>query len=138
MPIRDVSARRKSLRNDYGSDRAADAPASHALALFAGDPMVDVADGGGVEVTGGGYARVTVSPADWTDDGIETLTVTKTFPASTGEWDEATHWGLYGDDGLWWDCGELAEPLSVTGAGDGPIVQIDLYYGDAVTTTEEP
>lgn len=138
MPIRDSDARRKSLLNDYGTDAAADAPASHDVALLAGDPMVAAVDGGGVEVTGGGYARVTVAQADWTDDGVETLSVTVTFPDSTGEWDEATHWALYGADGLWWDCGELAEPLVVTGAGDGPIVQIDLFYGDAVTTDEEP
>lgn len=138
MPIRDQDARRKSLRNDYGADAAADAPSSHELALFTADPMVEEADGGGVEITGPGYGRVTVDQSDWTDDGLETLSAVVTFPAPTDEWDVATHWALLGDDGLWWDCNELAEPLVVTGAGDGPIVQIDLYYGDAVTTDEEP
>jgi len=138
MPIRDQAARLASLLNDYGPDAAADAPTYHDAALFAGDPMLDPLDGGGVEVTGGGYARVRVDPADWVDDGVETLTATLTFPDSTGEWDEATHWALYGSDGNWWDCGELADSVQVTGAGGGPIVQISLFYGDALTTDEEP
>lgn len=132
MPIRDAAARRKSLRNDYGTDAAADAPASHEVALFSGDPMVD-----GVEITGSGYARASILPADWTDDETEGISATVTFAAPTGEWDEATHWALYGADLLWWDCGEFETPLLVTGAGDGPIVQVPLFYADSITELEE-
>ena len=132
MPIRDAAARRKSLRNDYGTDRAADAPASHDVALFNGDPML-----AGVEVTGGGYARVTVLPAAWTDDDTEGIYALVTFPAPTGAWTEATHWALYGSDSNWWDCGEFAESLLVTGAGDGPQVLVPLFYEDAITELED-
>lgn len=130
MPIRDAAARRKSLRNDYGTDAAADAPTSHEAALFNGDPMLD-----GVEVTGPGYARGTILPADWADDGTEGLRAQVELPTPTGDWDEATHWALYGSDALWWDCGELEEPLIVS-AGDPPVVVVPLFYDDALTDEE--
>lgn len=128
MPIRDATARRKSLRNDYGTNAAADAPSSHDLHLFNGDPMLD-----GVEVTGDGYAAVQVDPADWVDDESEAIVALVTMPAPTGAWDIATHWALEGSDGLWWDCGEFATPLNVTGAGDGPLVRVPIFYADAIT-----
>lgn len=133
MPIRDALARRKSLRNDYGTNRAADAPASHDAALFAGDPMED-----GVEITGLGYARVEVLPADWADDETEAIVAVVSFPAPGGEWDEATHWALYGDDGNWWDCGEFDTPVLITTASaTGPLVRIPVMYADAITELEE-
>lgn len=134
MPIRDAAARRKSVRNDYGTDRASDAPASHQVALFNGDPMT-----GGVEVTGPGYARTTVLPADWVNDpdDPEKVYATATFPAPTGEWAEATHWALLGSDALWWDCAPFDEPLVITGAGVAPVVRLELFYADAITELEE-
>lgn len=132
MPIRDAIARRKSLRNDYGTDAAADAPASHDLALFAGDPMLD-----GVEVTGGGYARAEVLPADWEDDDTEAIFAIVQFPDATAAWDIATHWALYGADGNWWDCGEFASPMNVAGAGPGPEARVPIFYADAITEPDE-
>lgn len=129
MPIRDAVARRKSLRNDYGVDAAADAPSSHDLHLFNGDPMLT----SGTEITGDGYAAVTVDPADWTDDETEAIFALVTFPDPTGAWDIATHWALEGSDGLWWDCGEFATPLNVTGAGTGPVVRVPIFYADAIS-----
>lgn len=136
MPIRDVAAMNKSLDNDYGSSAGSNAPASHEVALFFGDPLVDVSDGGGVELDATdcpGYARVTVAQGVWAaaSDGEKTVTVT--FPDPTGEWaTAATHWGLYGADGNWWDCGELVEPLEVTGAGDGPQLVVTVFYDDSL------
>lgn len=136
MPIRDVTAMDASLDNDYGSTAGPHAPASHEVALFFGDPMLDVADGGGVELEAAdcpGYARVTVVQSDWpaADAGSKSLSVT--FPATSGEWNvAATHWGLYGSDGAWWDCGEMVEPLEVTGAGSGPLVVVTVQYDDSL------
>jgi hypothetical protein len=135
----------RSLDNDYGTTRGPNAPSSHKLALFVGDPMVPLTDGGGVEcdsVNHPGYGRVTVSPGDWLAavDGRKDLAAPKQLPATTGEWDpEPTHWGLFdGDDNTTlWDCGPLTEPLQVTGAGSGPLVSVRVYYDDAVTEPEE-
>ncbi len=133
MPIRDPAARRKSIRNDYGVNAAADAPTSHEVALFDGDPME-----GGVEITGDGYARAEVVPGDWADDPDEGIFAFVTFPAPGGPWVEAKYWGLYGSDGLWWDCGELEEPLLVTIASDtGPQLQVPLFYADSINELEE-
>lgn len=128
MPIRDAAARRKSLRNDYGPDAAADAPTYHLLHLFAGDPMED-----GVEITGDGYVAPQIDPADWEDDETEAIVALVQMADATGEWELATHWALEGSDGLWWDCGEFAKPLNVTGAGPGPLVRVPIFYADAIT-----
>jgi hypothetical protein len=137
MPIRDVAAMNASLDNDYGTTRGPNAAASHELALFNGDPMIDVADGGGTELTAldnPGYARVTVSPADWLPaaNGRKDLTSPKQLPATTGEWLESpTHWALIAA-GVMWDCAPLNEPLEVTGPGAGPLVSVTVFYDDAV------
>lgn len=134
MPIRDVAAMSASLDNDYGPTRGPNAPDSHEVALFFGDPLVAVGDDGGVELDATdcpGYARVTVDSDDWpaADEGVKSLSVT--FPAPTDEWlTSATHWGLYGSDGNWWDVGEMAEPLEVTSAGDGPLVVLEIRYDE--------
>lgn len=132
MPIRDVAAMNRSLDNDYGTARGPNAADSHTLHLFFGDPMED-----GVEITGNGYASVTVLPADWSPavDGMKSLTTPAEFPAPTGEWlDSPTHWALFGDDGAWWDCAPLTEPLDVTGASSvGPLVDVTIFFDDAVT-----
>lgn len=143
MPIRDRAAMSRSLDNDYGTTRGPNAADSHFLALFDGDPMVPLEDGGGEEVVGNGYARVTVLPADWSPatDGYKPLTTPKQFPNTTGEWPTgASHWALFdGADGTtMWDCGPLTEVLEVTGAGAGPMVSIAVFYDDAVSNDEEP
>lgn len=131
MPIRDVAAMNASLDNDYGTTRGPNAAASHDLALFVGDPLL-----GGVEVTGGGYARVAVAAAAWAAavDGMKETTNPVAFPATTAAWaNAATHWALYAGT-VMWDCGPLVEPLEVTGAGSGPLVQVAVFYDDSATS----
>lgn len=125
MPFVDIAAQNKSLDNDYGSGHGAGVPASHALALFVGDPRF-----GGVELVGNGYVRATILAAAWAAavGGIKTTIAPVQFAASTGEWDEATHWALIGADGLTWDAGPLVAPLLVTAAGPGPLVWPSVYY----------
>ena len=126
--IRDTAAQNKSLDNDYGATKGANAPASHALALFAGDPSID-----GVELSSmGGYARVTITNngTNWpaATDG-EKVCAAQTFPASTAAWSaEATHWALYGSDGNWWDCGDLPDVVTVAAAGVTVSVTPVVYY----------
>lgn len=144
MPIRDVAAMNKSLDNDYGTTRGPNAPSSHKLALFDGDPMIAEIDGGGVEITNvnnPGYARVTVNPADWlaAANGMKSLAAPKQLPATTGQWlDSPSHWALLdgSDNVTMWDCGPLSEPLEVTGAGSGPLVTFSVFYDDAITEEE--
>lgn len=132
MPIRDTAAMNRSLDNDYGTTRGPNAPASHSLALFVGDPMTD-----GVEVSGNGYARVVILPADWAPaaDGMKSLINPAEFPAPTAEWpDSPTYWALIGSDGFWWDCAPLTEPLDITSASpEGPLVDVTIFFDDAVT-----
>ena len=137
MPIRDVAAMNRSLDNDYGTTRGPNAPASHNLRLYAGDPITD-----GVEASGGGYAAQNIAPADWLPaaDGEKSLAAVVEFPVPTGSWGPTiTHWALtgVGDGGLMWDTGILADPLDVTGPGErGPLVRVTVFYDDAVTAEE--
>jgi hypothetical protein len=118
------------LRDQVMQERSLDlfydtAPNPFEVALFDDDP-----DLGGVELSGNGYARGTVDTADWAPagDGVKT-TSPIVFADPTGEWVTATHVGLY-DPVLaaWADVVPLAEPLDVTGAGDGPEVAISVFY----------
>lgn len=133
MPIRDVEAMNASLDNDYGTTRGPNAADSHELALFYGDPMTD-----GVEISGGGYARVTVNPADWlpANDGFKSTEPIQ-FPATSGAWpDSPTHFALY-DGSVMWDNAPLVEPLDVTAASaTGPTVVVTVFYDDNVLAPE--
>jgi hypothetical protein len=139
MPIRDTAAMNASLDNDYGATHGPNAPASHDLALFDGDPMVIDDETGlpvGVELTGvdsPGYARVTIAAADWEPaaDGAKALTAPVQMPDATDAWTEATHWGLF-DGSTLWDCGPLTEALEVTEAGTGPLVSPVVFYDESV------
>jgi hypothetical protein len=126
VPIFDISERNAFLDNQYGPSHGAAAPASHDLAMFNGDPMF-----GGVEITGPGYARVTIpNDATWAAavDGMKSTSAS--FPAPTGAWDEATHWGLYNGTALGF-TDSFDTPLDVTGASpSGPLVQITIYFAD--------
>lgn len=132
MPIRDTAARTRSLDNDYGPTAGPQAPSSHLLALYVGDPMTT-----GVEVTGPGYERVEVPPAAWLPaaDGMKLTDGPVFFPAPTGEWEDAvTHFLLLdGDDPtVGWDSAPLAEPLVVTGPGTPIEVVVAVFYDDSV------
>lgn len=133
MPIKDIEAMNQSLANDYGTSPT-DRPTSHECALFAGDPMDD-----GVEVSGGGYARVTILDSDWDvpADGAISTTDPVQFPDTTDEYsDTVTHVALIADDVVW-DCFALAEPLEITGPGAGPLVQVEIFHADAIAVDEE-
>jgi hypothetical protein len=73
-------------------------PTTLAVALFTAAPS-DA--GGGTEVTGGSYARVSVNPLDtnWTaassTDGVTTNTSAVTYAAPTATWGTVTHFGIY-------------------------------------------
>lgn len=117
----------------YGTTRAAGCPASHEYALFYGDPV-----NGGVEITGGGYARITVAAADWNAaaDGAKSTDYMQ-MAATTDEWSsEATHWGLINSGDLW-DSGPLAEPLVVTAAGAGPLVMATVRFATSIIPEED-
>jgi len=57
--------------------------------------------GGGTEVTGGSYARVSVNPLDanWAaivgNNGTTSNVSAVTFPAPTANWGTITHFGIY-------------------------------------------
>jgi hypothetical protein len=128
--IRDTAAQNKSLDNDYGATKGANAPASHVLALFAGDPNLT-----GVELTSaGGYARVTVTNngTNWpaASDGLK-VAAAQSFPASTAAWsDVATHWALFdaADGTTCWDTGTLDEEIDVSAAGVTASVTPKVFY----------
>lgn len=129
----DIAAMNALLDAGYGTTRAAGCPASHEYALFYGDPR-----DGGVEISGGGYARVTVAAADWNAaaDG-EKSTVWLQMADSTDEWSsEATHWALL-DGSTLWDSGPLVEALNVTTAGDGPLVRATVRFADSIVPEED-
>jgi hypothetical protein len=145
MPIRSVAAMNKSLDNDYGATKGPNAAASHQLALFSSDPLVED-DPTTVELTTGtcpGYGRATIANgAAWAAaaNGQKATAAPVTMPAPTAEWAvSATHWGLYGSDGSWWDCGPLTDDLLITGAGPGPLVNPVIFYADSLVgdDTEE-
>lgn len=144
MPIRDVAAQNKSLDNDYGATKGPNAPATHQVALFIGDPMTDgvevadeteVDDGmGGTIFVPNGYARVSLTNgAAWSAaaDGLKSTAAPVEFPTALAEYpDTVTHWALYdaADSTTMWDCAPLTEPLDVTSAGDGPAVILSVFY----------
>jgi hypothetical protein len=126
MPLASVAAQNASLDNDYGTTRGPNAPDAHELALFNGDPRF-----GGTELSGNGYDRTPVLPADWdpAEDGAKSATVT---PAdATGEWQSATHWLLIATaTGDWWETAALDQATSVTAAGPVTPVTVTAFYGD--------
>lgn len=73
-------------------------PTVLAVGLFTAAPSDS---GGGTEVTGGSYARVSANPLDanWTAassvDGVTTNAAAITFPAPTANWGTVTHFGIF-------------------------------------------
>lgn len=64
------------------------------LALFNGDPQ-----GAGTELSGNGYARVSVASGDWgaAAAGAKSNSAKKSFPQATGDWNGGSaisHWAL--------------------------------------------
>lgn len=73
-------------------------PTTLAIGLFTAAPS-DA--GGGTEVSGGSYARVSANPLDanWTaassTDGVTTNAAAITFATPTANWGTVTHFGIY-------------------------------------------
>jgi hypothetical protein len=135
MPILSVAAMNTSLDDDYGTTRGPNAPDAHEVALFTGDPTL-----GGVELAGGGYARVVVNPGDWAAavGGAKATVAPVQFPDATADWaSQARYWVLFdhADHVTGWDYAALNEALSVF-EGPGPAVQLTVYYADTVTPIE--
>ena len=121
--IRDTAAQNATLDALLGDARAAGVPASFSLALFDGDPMGD-----GVEISGGGYARVTVAntTAVWgaaaNGEKVSTpITLAGTSTYATA----ATHWCLF-DGTTGWFTGELDEAISEP----TDTVTLSVFIGD--------
>jgi hypothetical protein len=78
------------------------APADYRIALFSVAPTDST---GGTELSGNGYARVTVTnnTTNWGAAGsagaARTNAVAITFPTATGAWSAATSWGAFLPDG---------------------------------------
>lgn len=125
------------LEASYGPNRAAARPSSHEYALFFGDPR-----DGGTEITGGGYARVTVDgDTDWNAaaDGAMS-TVLLQLPSTTDEWSStATHWALFYDDSgdVLDDSGPLDIELNVTSAGAGSQARATVRFSDSIVPEED-
>lgn len=127
MPL-DAAAQNKSLANDYGATKGANAPASHTLHLFAGHPAA-----GGTQLTAGYTApTVTNNGTAWPAPSFGRLTgavVTITYTALLAS--PATHWALKGSDGYWWDVGEVPEGPLYGGAGASDSFQPVIFYTDS-------
>lgn len=129
--IRDVAARNASLANDYGATPGPHAPTAHQLAIFHGHPAL-----GGVEISGGGYARIVVTndgtawpaPTGGQLTGADQVLALTSDPGETG-----THFALFDnvDGTTCWDCGELATELVFVAAGDYPVTPVIGYSDEA-------
>lgn len=133
MALLDVGPRNASLDMSYGALKGTSAAASHQLALFDEDPS-----NGGVEISGGGYARVTVTNngTNWpaASNGAKTGAV-QTFPTSTGAWSTTAKWWCLIDaaDGTTrWDARPLSAEVSVTAADVVVKVQPIIDYEDVI------
>lgn len=132
MPLLTPEARIGFLSLRLGPTRAPASPDSYDVALFDDDPAI-----GGTEITGDGYGRANVLADDFTLEG-EAFTAMATFPAPDDVWDEANYFVLYDPvTGYAWDAVPLKEPVVVGEAGPAPLLQLSIYFGDALTD-EEP
>lgn len=133
MPILSVSRRNRSLDNDYGPTRGPNAADAHHVILYDGDPRT-----GGVELSGGGYARpVLDSDTDWEPaaDGAKTTATGITWPTATTSWGVATYWGLAedADPDEVWDIGRFVVPIDVTAPGGTVVLEagaLTVFYTD--------
>lgn len=84
-------------------------------------------DADGVELTGNGYARgATIAAADWepAESGAKSTAASVAFGTPTGEWLDAVEVALFRvSDGEQGPTVPLSEALSVTGAGDPPVLE---------------
>jgi hypothetical protein len=79
---------------DHTTGKATWAAVTARVGLFTAAPS-DA--GGGTEVTGGAYARVTTSAADWNTaaSGSTSNANAITFPTASASWGTVTHFGIF-------------------------------------------
>lgn len=133
----DIPVMNSMLAAIYGPSRAAGRPATVQMALYNGDPTED-----GVEMSGGGYTRITLADADWNPptDG-QMISIPKSI-VSTGAWTvggvaaSATHWGLVEALGLG-VSGELEDQVDVLLSGTTVTVQAVVAFADIYDNAED-
>lgn len=111
-------------------------PATKYLALFTSAPS---ASGGGIEVSGGSYARVSVSASltafsgtqgagttavSTGTSGVTSNNANIAFAAPTADWGTVTHWALFdaSTGGNLLMFGALATPVTVINGGLAPTI----------------
>jgi len=102
------------------------------VGLLNGDPSL-----GGTELDPAdcpGYARHAVT---WSGFWLPAADGAKSsaefaLPAPTAEWTDAGQWDCIYVDGYAFDAAPLVDPVVVTAAGDGPVVQIVRAFSSAV------
>ncbi len=106
------------VQNLLLGSQAYSVPGTVYLALYTSAPS---AGGGGTEVSGGGYARVSVvnNNTNWPDvsgAATKTLGVAQSFPIATGNWGTVTHVGIFdaSSGGNLLMFGTLDTPVAVT------------------------
>jgi hypothetical protein len=127
VPYGDISEQQAALDAQFGASHASTMASSHTLHLYDGSPY-----DGGVEITGPGYAAVTVANnSGWpAADATASKTRTVTFPDPTDAWDDASCWVLMNGSAITaWDF--LDGVLEVDVAGGGPTVDVTLYVPNA-------
>ena len=104
-----------------GDDASSAVPATFHVALLTGDPRA-----GGVEVSGTGYARVTLAntTAVWGAATGGQKSALATFPTAGGTWTTARWWAAAssGASTAWCMAGQLSESVSLVDGDVGPAV----------------
>ena len=139
MPYADDATRLRAIKGNFGSAKVAGAPSTLYVALLrhATDPATIL---GTEPDSTGDYARVAVSnvDAEWTFGTVDAANTNEIrWPTSTGLYsitDPLNQWGIF-DNAAGSVClafGELTTPITVTGAGDTPVIPaLDLVLTQA-------
>lgn len=105
---------------DHLTGKATFAAVTSRVGLFTAAPSDS---GGGTEVSGGSYARVTTAAGDWNSaaSGSTSNANSITFPTASGSWGTVTHFGLFdaasGGNLLRWAALTTSKTV---GSGDTP------------------
>lgn len=130
MSLGSTAAKNVVLRGTYGTSRSSLAPATIDVRLYVGDPA-----GAGVEMTGGGYAPVTLANSD-ANMGVPTTGLltpaTVTYATSTGAWSGGTppdHWAITDGAGVIYDTGVVSANPGVSVAGQDVLLTLTVDPG---------
>ena len=101
-------------------------------------------DGTGfTEPSGGAYARVSTTGADWgaatgTAPAVKSTTAVKTFPTATANWGTVTHFGLFtaSSGGLlkWWGALTTSRAINSGDVGSFAAAALQLKLGEPTDT----